>query len=91
MAAITLIVIILFNLEAIALIVQMQRYRLSELLQAIREKEKLGYECIIPIKCITKHKKRWKYSYDNEDFLDFGGVDEYRVYKVKMKKQEGQE
>jgi uncharacterized Zn finger protein len=73
-------------IEVVALVVQMQRYRLSELLQAVREKEKLGYECITRIKCITKHKKRWNYSYDNEDFLDFGGVDEYRVYMVKMKK-----
>ena len=70
------------------MVITMQRYHLGEILKAVREKEKEGFECVIPITKVAKSQKKWKYSTYYERYIDFDHVDEYEVYVVKMRKDE---
>lgn len=72
--------------EGNEMMIHIQRHRLSELLQAVREKEQQGFECVTPIRKVSKPKKLWNYRYGDEDFRNFGGVDEHTIYFVKMRK-----
>jgi len=68
------------------MLIRIQRHRLSEMLQAVREKEKIGYECVTPIQKIRKSKKIFNYDDRKEKFSLFSGVSEYEYYFVKMRK-----
>jgi hypothetical protein len=68
------------------MMVTIQRYKLSEMIRAVQEHEKKGFECVTPIRKICDRKKVWNYSRRNNDFLDFGGVQEREFYFVKMRK-----
>jgi len=68
-------------------VIKMKRYTLSEMLQAVREKEKNGYECVTPIQKIRKQKQTWRYYYGREFFR----IDDYEYYVVKMRKVETNE
>lgn len=68
------------------MIIHIQRHRLSEMLRAVREKEKSGYECVAPIRKIRESKKIFKYDEKKEKFSVFSGVNEYEYYFVKMRK-----
>lgn len=73
------------------MVIRIQRHRLSEMLQVVREKERQGFECVAPIRKIRNMKKIWQYRYGDEDFKQFGGVDEHTFYFVKMRKVETNE
>lgn len=68
------------------MIVTLKRYRLSEMVRAVKEKEEQGFECVAPIQKIRNMKKVWDYRYGDDDFKGFGGVDEHTFYFVKMRK-----
>jgi hypothetical protein len=68
------------------MVIHIQRHRLSEMLQAVRSLEAKGYECVCRIRKIRNMKKIWQYRYGDEDFKQFGGVDEHTIYFVKMRK-----
>jgi hypothetical protein len=64
------------------MVIRIQRKNLSEMLQAVREKEKTGYECVTPIQKIRKPSQTWRYYYGREFFR----IDDYEYYIVKMRK-----
>jgi hypothetical protein len=68
------------------MVIHIQRHRLSEMLQAVREKEQQGVECVAPIRKIRKSKKIFNYDDRKEKFSVFSGVSEYEYYFVKMRK-----
>lgn len=70
------------------MIVTLKRYRLSEIVRAVREKEEQGFQCVAPIQKIRNTKKLWEYRYGDDDFKGFNGVDEHTFYFVKMRKVE---
>jgi len=68
------------------MMVVLKRYRLKEIVRAVQEHEKKGFECITPIRKVYDRKKVWNYNRSNNDFLDFGGVQEREFYFVRMRK-----
>jgi hypothetical protein len=66
----------------VGMVIRIQRKNLSEMLQAVREKEKTGYECVTPIQKIRKPSQTWRYYYGREFFR----IDDYEYYVVKMRK-----
>lgn len=70
------------------MVVILRRKRLLEMVRAVREKERHGFECVAPIQKIRNAKKLWEYRYGDDDFKGFNGVDEHTFYFVKMRKVE---
>lgn len=70
------------------MVVILRRKRLSEMLRAVREKERQGFECIEPIKKICNSKKIFLYDGKKERFSNFLGVSEHEYYFTKMRKVE---
>lgn len=66
----------------VGMVIRIQRKNLSEMLQAVREKEKTGYECFTTIQKIRKPSQTWRYYYGREFFR----IDDYEYYVVKMRK-----
>jgi hypothetical protein len=68
------------------MMVHIRRHRLSEMIRAVQEHEKNGFECVAPIQKIRKSKKIFNYDDRKDRFSLFSGVSEYEFYFVKMRK-----
>jgi hypothetical protein len=67
------------------MVIRIQRKNLSEMLQAVREKEETGYECVTPIQKIRKQTETWN------GITPRNIVSDYEYYFVKMRKVETNE
>lgn len=68
--------------------VAVRRMKLNQLLKAIRDLERRGWECIAPIQKISNEKKVFAYDEKIKRFIDFKCVVGYEYYYVKMRKVE---
>lgn len=68
--------------------VALRRMKLSQLLHAVRDLERRGYECIAPVQKIANEKKIFDYDEKIGRFIDFKCVVGYEYYYVKMRKVE---
>jgi uncharacterized protein involved in tellurium resistance len=68
------------------MIVTIKRPRLKEIVRAVQEKERQGFECVAPIRKIHKSNKVFKYDRHLKKFHDFERVEEREFYFVKMRK-----
>ena len=68
--------------------VAVRRMKLSQLLKAIRDLERRGWECIAPVRKISNEKKVFAYDEKIKRFIDFKCVVGYEYYYVKMRKVE---
>lgn len=66
--------------------VTVRRTRLSQIVRAIRDLERRGWECIAPIQKIANEKKIFRYDERCKRFIDFECVQGYEFYYVKMRK-----
>lgn len=66
--------------------VAVRRMKLNQLLKAIRDLERRGWECIAPIQKISNEKKIFRYDERCKRFIDFETVESYDGYFVKMRK-----
>ncbi|MDX8367889.1 hypothetical protein [Cytobacillus sp. IB215665] len=66
-----------------------RRHRKLELVKAIQEKERNGWECIAPIAKTSNHKKEWQLSFSPKRANkkhEYSGVVEAYTYVVKMRR-----
>ena len=68
--------------------VAVRRMKLNQLLKAIRDLERRGWECIAPVRKIVNEKKVFAYDEKVGRFKDFKCVEGYEYYYVKMRKVE---
>jgi hypothetical protein len=68
------------------MIVTIKRPKLKEIVRAVQEKERQGFECVAPIRKIQTVHKIFKYDRHLNEFHDFEGVEEGQYYFVKMRK-----
>ncbi|NNV04659.1 hypothetical protein [Brevibacillus sp. MCWH] len=66
--------------------VALRRMKLSQLLHAVRDLERRGWECIAPVQKIANEKKIFDYDEKIGRFKDFKCVEGYEYYYVKMRK-----
>lgn len=66
--------------------VAVRRMKLNQLLKAIRDLERRGWECIAPVRKISNEKKVFAYDEKIKRFKDFKCVQGYEFYYVKMRK-----
>ena len=66
--------------------VALRRMKLSQLLRAVHDLERRGWECVAPIQKIANEKKIFDYDEKIGRFKDFKCVQGYEFYFVKMKK-----
>ncbi|MCL6615863.1 MAG: hypothetical protein K6T39_01840 [Anoxybacillus ayderensis] len=70
------------------MVVILRRKRLAEMVRAVREKERQGFECVVPIRKIRNSKKIFLYDDRKERFSNFSEVSEHEYYFTKMRKVE---
>ena len=68
-----------------------RRMRLKEILVAVRDLEKRGFECVSPIRKFSNSKKIYRYDEKAKKFCDFHSVVEYDGYIVRMRKDDRNE
>ena len=68
--------------------VAVRRMKLGQLMRAVRDLERRGWECIAPIQKISNEKKVFAYDEKTKRFIDFKCVVGYEYYYVKMRKVE---
>jgi hypothetical protein len=66
--------------------VTIKRPSLKEMVRAVQEKERQGFECVAPIRKIQTSRKNFKYDQKLKDFHQFESVEEREFYFVKMRK-----
>ncbi|MDX8367829.1 hypothetical protein [Cytobacillus sp. IB215665] len=69
--------------------ITMRRHGKLELVKAIQEKERNGWECVAPIAKSSNHKKEWQLSSNPKKVnkkRDYRGVSEDYTYVVKMRR-----
>lgn len=66
--------------------VALRRVKLNQLVRAIRDLERRGWECIAPVRKISNSKKIFRYDERCKRFIDFEKVESYDGYFVKMRK-----